>query len=107
MNFAEKIWNCPKLGASDLPDNDLRELLSMHRHLKIWHDHSAIAAAIYDEVFFYTQEEMEKKTGVTGHGLPQDRSSGGGSVLRINPPPGVSVLGQKLLPQDQSSPILR
>ncbi len=46
-------------------------------------------------------------TGVTGHGLPQDRSSGGGSVLRINPPPGVSVLGQKLLPQDQSSPILR
>lgn len=73
MNFAEKIWNCPKLGASDLPDNDLRELLSMHRHLKIWHDHSAIAghsyflvlvAAIYDEAFFYTQEEMEKKTGM-------------------------------------------
>ena len=38
---------------------------------------------------------------------PRTVAPGGGSVLRIFPPPGVSVLGQKLLPQDQSSPILR
>ena len=43
--------------------------------------------------------------GGTGHGLPLlDSSSGGASVLRILSPPGDSVLGQKLLPQGESSP---
>ena len=38
------------------------------------------------------------------HGLAPDSSSGGASVLRILSPPGDSVLGQKLLPQGESSP---
>ena len=38
--------------------------------------------------------------GVTGHG------SGGASILRILSPPGDSVLGQKLLPQGESSPCI-
>jgi len=44
-------------------------------------------------------------SGVTGHGLPPDRSSGGASVLRTFPPPGAFVLGQKLPPQGESSPL--
>ena len=45
------------------------------------------------------------RTGVTGHGLPLDRSSGGASVLRTFSPPGAFVLGQKLPPQGESSPL--
>ena len=56
-------------------DDDLREKLislSRQRHLKIWHDHSSVAGhsyllvlvtPVYDEAFYYTPEEMEKKTG--------------------------------------------
>ena len=53
------------------------------------------------------EKRMRKRnsTGVTGHGLPPDRSSGGASVLRTFSPPGAFVLGQKLPPQGESSPL--
>ena len=58
---------------SEADSESLRQLASKHmstRHLKVWHDHAAVAghghflvmiAAIYDPAFYYTNEEMAQR----------------------------------------------
>ena len=65
---------------SSIGVEDLREILSCHRLLKVWHDHSDIAgyphllvlvAAMYDPAFYFTPHKMQQKgadTDVHGDG---------------------------------------
>ena len=64
-----------KLGMSHFTGDKIQQLKDMcrTRHIKMWHDHSSIAAhgyllvlvsVIYDPAFFYTTEEMKNLKGV-------------------------------------------